>query len=198
MRKIASSENARCSVALSVLRRLEVAPERLFDDDPRAFGATGARQMLDRHGKRAGWNREVEQRTLGVAEGLPDLGEELELAVVTGHVLQQRRQASERGLVDGASRRHAAPHALDQLLAGHRQPSHADDGHVQLPAGGERLKRRKNLFVREVAGDAEHDEGVGIHTRFTVTRFHLPPHVERGFNGARVRAILRSHSSNLP
>ena len=169
MRKIASSRKRAMQRRVERPGRLEIAPERLFDDDSRALGAPGARQMLDGRRKRAGRNREIEQRSLRVAERLPDLGEELELAVVARDVLQQRRETRERGFVDSAPRRHAASHALDQLLAGHRQSSDADDRHVQLPAGGERLKRRKDLFVGEVAGHPEYDERVGLHPRFTIT-----------------------------
>ena len=133
-------------------------------------GAAGARQMLDGHRKRARRNREIEERPLRVAERLPDAREGLEVAVVARHVLQQRREPRERGLVDGAARRHALAHALDQLLAGHRQPSDADDRHVQLPAGDERLQRRKDFLVREIAGHAEDDQRVG-----TLGRGHLRP-----------------------
>ena len=73
------------------------------------------------------------------------LREELEVAVVAGHVLQQRREPRERGLVDSAARRHAVPHALDQLLARHRQPADADDRHIQLLAANERLQRRERF-----------------------------------------------------
>ena len=151
-------------------RRLEVAPERLFDDDPRALGAAGARQVLDGGRKRAGRNREIEQRTLGPAERLPDLREELELAIVAGNVLQQRREARERRLVDRAPFADTLlAHALDQLLAIHRQCARRRRSARSIGRGRERLQRRKNLLVREIACDPEHDQGVGLHPCFTIT-----------------------------
>ena len=143
-------------------RRLEVAPERLLDDDARAVGAAGAQQVLDRRRKRARWNREIEDRPASVAERPPDVREELEGTVIAGHVLQQRRETREGGLVDGAARRHALPHAIDQLLARHRQPADSDDRHVQLLADDERLQRGEDFLVGEIAGEAKDDDRVGM------------------------------------
>ena len=75
--------------------------------------------------------------------------------------MQQRRETREGGLVDGAARRHALPHAINQLLAWHRQPADSDDWHVQLPADDERLQRGEDFLVSEIAGDAEDDKRVG-------------------------------------
>src|SRR5215218_4235917 len=100
--------------------------------------------MLDRHGKRAGWNREIEQRVPGRAEGLTDVREEFERAVIARNILQQGGEASERFLVDGSSRGHAASDALDQLLARHRKAPDTDDRHVQMSACRERVEGGKN------------------------------------------------------
>src|SRR5688500_1911258 len=120
--------------------------------------------MLDRGREGARRNREIKQRMLRIAERLPDLREEVELAVVARDVLQERRQPREGRLIDGAPRRDAVPDALDELLAVHRQSSNAHNRYVQLPACRERLKRRKNLLVGEVAGDTEDNKGVRLHS----------------------------------
>jgi hypothetical protein len=54
----------------------------------------------------------------------------------------------------------ARPRALAQLLDA-AAAGDADDRNVQLAAPHHRVKRRKDLFVGEVAGRAEQDQGVG-------------------------------------
>jgi hypothetical protein len=135
--------------------------ERLLDDDARAVGTAGAQQVLDRRRKRARWNREIKERPASIAERPPDVGEELEGAVVPGHVLQQRREPRERASS-------TAPRA-DTLFRTRSISSSRGIGSrptptigtVQLPADDERLQRWKDFLVREIAGDTEDDERVG-------------------------------------
>src|SRR5687767_11749979 len=96
-------------------RRLEIAPERLFGDDACPFGAAGARQMVNRDREGAWRNGEIKERMPGAAEHLPDLREELQFAVVAGHVMEQRYQVRECRFVNRSARRDTVPHALDQL-----------------------------------------------------------------------------------
>ena len=101
MRKIASSANAWCSVAFSACADSRSRPNGFSMTTRAPDVQPGLREMLDDLRKGAWRNREIKQRTLRVAERLPNLRERLEIGVVARHVLQQRGQARERRLVDG-------------------------------------------------------------------------------------------------
>ena len=65
MRKIESSGNTERATRLRFARRGEIATERLFDDDARAFGQAGGAEPLDDRGEERGRDGEVVRRTRG-------------------------------------------------------------------------------------------------------------------------------------
>jgi hypothetical protein len=129
--------------------------------------------VLDDRRERAWRNREIKQRALCSAERLPDSRECVEIVVVARDVLEQRRQLGKSALVDGSPSAHAVPHAGDELLTLHRPASDADDRRTELLAPDEGLQRRKDLFVREVTGDAEHDERIGRGSRHLLRHYTM-------------------------
>ena len=58
-----------------------------------------------------------------------------------------------------------------ELLEIPMRPGYADDGHVEVAAPDQRLEGREYLLVRQVAGSAEEDEGVGAGSGRA--RFHV-------------------------
>ena len=52
--------------------------------------------------------------------------------------------------------------ALLQLLEVPAALGHADDRHIEVAALDHRLQRREDLLVRQIAGGAEEDQGVGV------------------------------------
>src|SRR5262245_55039137 len=82
--------------------------------------------------------------------------------------------------------------ARAELLDGPLRSGDADHGDVQGAATDQRLQRRKDLLVREIAGGPEDDEGVraqrGAHGRFS----WWPP------NSKRIAEITRLAKSCSP
>ena len=141
-------------------RRLEIAAERFFHDDP---GTGGAPRLLEqRHDvvEQVRRNRQIVRRMVREAEFVAQRHVRGGVAVVATHVAQQRRQFGKRLRVEPAVLDHAVTRARAKLLdvAAAR---HADHGHVEMPVLDHLLQRRKDLLVRQVARGAEKDEGVG-------------------------------------
>ena len=155
-------------------RRGEVVAERLLDDDagpalalaPLADLAHHHRERLRRHGE------VVEPVAAGPAR-LVELVQHLShavLAAVVGEVGRDVAHArSERLEHVGAERvagelLHRLPHRSDELARRLLAARDADDGEPlrQEPAEGERVERRQQLALRQVARRAEHDERAGI------------------------------------
>ncbi len=146
---------------VQLARRLEVAPERLLDDDAGVACAARLREILDDRCEGARRNREVVCRTLGAAELLHDRGIRRAVAVVAVDVAQARRELRERHLVDPAVVLETLSCACPQLFEGPAGFGDADHRHVETAAPGHRLQGGKNLLVCEIAGRAEEDERVG-------------------------------------
>ena len=96
----------------------------------------------------------------GRIQFVPQPGERLRVAVVAIDVAQARVEPGECTLVDAAL-------AVDQAVADpiaqaveRATPGDADDRHLQFVVTDQRLQRRVDLLVGQVAGRAEKDERV--------------------------------------
>ena len=162
MRKIDVLGEERVQRLVELLRRGEVAAERLLDDDARALGAARAAEPVDHRRERARRDREVVERPPRGAERLADVAEELPAAVVAADEDEPLGEHGERRLVDAAAvRRDALARTLDEPRLVQRLAPDADHGHVERAALRHRVQRREDLLEREVAARAEHDERIG-------------------------------------
>jgi hypothetical protein len=84
------------------------------------------------------------------------------VVVVAVDVAQQPEQLGEGRFVHAAAVLfQTVAGALPELIQCPPRLRDPDDRHGQMPAAHHRLQRRKDLLVREVAGGAEEDQGVG-------------------------------------
>ena len=165
MRKMRSSGKISCSVRFSSMRRLEVAPERLLDDDAAALVEPDRRQLL-------GDGREHVRRDRHVEHG--DLASRSWSSVSASdcHVVRRRVVALDEveppahvvddglvGVLDVGDDR--LPGVGPEVVVGPVAAGDADDRHLQLAAPHEVVERREQLALGEVAGGAEQHEGVG-------------------------------------
>ena len=133
-------------------------PERLLDHHPGVFGEAGFAEPADHFGEQERRDLEVEDRPLGVADGLLDALEGRVFAVVAGDVLEPRTEAdSDVGLEEeqvlvraaavGTEReavaRLKAPLGGAPLGDRRRRPS----GSVAWPQSSNVLEHRKGLRV---------------------------------------------------
>ena len=102
MRKIADSSKAASRIAVELLRRGEVAAERLFDDDAGAVGAARLAELLHDRPEQRGRDGEVVRRPLGRAELLAERLERRRVVVVAVDVAQQAAQLVERRRIEAA------------------------------------------------------------------------------------------------
>ena len=82
------------------------------------------------------------------------------VGVIAVNVAQPRGEVREGRLVDPAVLLQALASAGAQLVKAPAGPRHADDRHVKLAAADQRLERREDLLVRQVAGGAEEHERI--------------------------------------
>jgi len=132
--------------------------------------------MLDHRLEQRGWDREVVQRPLRVAELLAELRERPGVQVVAVDVAEQLAQPCERRVVDAAVLGQARVHPLEQRLTGPARARDAHHGDVEVPAPHHRLQRGEDPLGREVAGDAEQDQRVGDAVALAAP---CPPHRSR-------------------
>ena len=149
--------------AVELLRRLQVAPERLLDDDAGVLRAVGRAEALDDRGEEARRDREVVRGALRAAEGLTQRLEGGLVAVVPVDVAHELREPAERALVvdTTAVRLDAVAGPVAQLLHRPRRGRDADHGHAQLAPLEHVVERREDLLVGQVARRAEEHQRVG-------------------------------------
>ena len=88
--------------------------------------------------------------------------ERVGLGVVAARIAQECREPGERRLVHAAVLLQALPGAGTEVVVAPVVSRDADDGEVQTFIADEALQRGEDLLVREVAGGAKEDEGVGV------------------------------------
>src|SRR5258706_4811423 len=116
---------------VELLRRGELAAERLLDDDSRALLRAGGGELARHRLEHARWNGEVVRGALGAAQLLLELGEGRRVVVVAVDVLEERDELVERGFVETAVLGDAGAGAFDELIARPAGFGHADDGELQ-------------------------------------------------------------------
>ena len=161
MRKIESSGKTLRATPLSA-RGAKIAPERLFDDDARIAGETGAAQPFNHRLEQSRRDREIVRGARGASQRLLYRCVGGLIVVVPADVAQERQQAVQRGrIVDAARSFHAIPHAVAQLRQAPVPPGDANDRDVQGATFGELVKRGEDLLVRKIASRAEQYQCVG-------------------------------------
>ncbi len=142
-------------------RRLQVVAERLLDDHPRVGGEAGLGQALDDLAEQERRDLQVEDRVLGAFDCVrhPAVGGGVaEVALDVGEPLGQPREHLRIDLLSGAL--DALPRVVAQVLDRPVVDGHADDRAVQEPPPLEPVERPEGHHLRQIAGDAEHDEHV--------------------------------------
>ena len=145
---------------VQLLRRGEVRPERLLDDDAGVLREARRPELLDHLSEENGRDGEVVRRALRAPQLLPDGGERRRVVVVAVHVAKKARQLREGRGVEAAVLLEALLRARPHLVEAPARLRDADDGDVQAPAFQHRLERREDLLVGEVARGPEEDERV--------------------------------------
>ena len=144
-------------------RGLEVVAERLLDDDAGVLRQPGLGEPLDDPAEQEGRDLEVEDRRLGALDRVADAVVGRGVAEVALDVGEPRGETLEHLLVEllaGADDRLARP--LDELLDRPVVDRHADDRAVEQPAALQPVQRAERHHLREVAGDPEDHEHVGV------------------------------------
>jgi hypothetical protein len=138
-------------------------PEWLLDDDPRVLREAGVGEPFHDRGEERGRNLEVEDRGRHALDRLADRGVRGVVAEVALHVAQALREPGERRVVHLRTRvPDRVAGALAQLLVAQVVLRDADHGARQPPPPGEQIERLERHLPRQVAGDPEDHQGVGI------------------------------------
>src|SRR6202789_2197500 len=151
--------------SVEFLRRCQVTPEGLLHHHARILSAARLGQPLGNRAKQAGWNRKVMKRLFRRAQLFAQLGESVRIVVVAVHVPQKARQFVERILVEAAESFETVLGARFKLIKIPTCFGHADDWQIEPLIANQALQRRKDLFVREIAGGAEKHKGVRLEIR---------------------------------
>ncbi len=158
--------------AIQIARRGQVVAERLLDDDARARGATGVRQLLDDRSEQHRRDGQIVRRMRDAGELAAQRRERRRIAVVAVDVAQPGAQPGEGVAVQPAVFLDAVLRPRPQLVERPARLGHADDRHVQLPAPGHRLERRKDLLERQIAGGSEEHQRIGSNLAHGPSRVH--------------------------
>uniref|UniRef100_A0A6J5ZVK3 Unannotated protein n=1 Tax=freshwater metagenome TaxID=449393 RepID=A0A6J5ZVK3_9ZZZZ len=150
-------------VVVQLLRRCEVAAERLLDNDPGLVGKPDVTEVPDDRTEERRRDRQVVNRTLGAAKLILELKEGLVLGVLAAGVSQQPAELLESRLVEAVR---AGFKALLGALAKQVHVAalacHANHGHVEFAVDDHPLQGREDLLVGEVAGGAEYNQRVAL------------------------------------
>ncbi len=148
---------------VQLARGLQVAPERLFDDQARPVRAARLTQPVDHDPEEAGRDGQVVRRPASAVQLALDGVIGLQVRVVAAHVAKPVEQLAQDGFVQllGPVLLQAFARAILELLRRQRRVGDADDRHVQMPPAGHRVERGENLLVGEVPAGPEEYERVG-------------------------------------
>ena len=138
----------------------QVAPEWLLEDDPRAGGGAGGRQVRDHLPEERGRDGQVVKGMPRVSELASQRVEGLDVVVRTLHVAQPRREVLDRRALDDAGSREALASALAEAVEVSRT-GHADDRQVEALVAGQAEECREDLLEGQVARRPEEHERVG-------------------------------------
>ena len=150
--------------AVELARRGQIAAERFLDDDARLPGKTRRAESPDDDREQCRRNRQVIGRALCVCQRLPERVEGALVVVIAAHILQQRQQPLKRlRLNDGTVVPDAVRHTRTQLLDVPCRRGDADHRHGQRARLAHGIKRRKDLLIGQISGDAKQHQRVGWH-----------------------------------
>ena len=161
MRKIESSGNTDLRDVVELPRGGQVASERLLDDDARMLGQVRGTEPFDHRLEERGWDGEVVRRAQSASQRLLDRRERAPVVIVPAHVTEQGHQAVQGGLIiDPARSHHAVLHAIAQIRQTPFRGGDADDRDVQCAAFRQRIERRDDHLVGEIARHTEQHQRV--------------------------------------
>ena len=152
-------------------RRGGVVAERLLHDNTRVLRQACFGQSLDHHAEERRGDLEVEDGALLVADRAREPFVGARVGEISGQERQTLREAFEHGLIDRlAARFDRAARALAQILDRPVVTGDSHDRAVEQPAALESIQRVERHHLGEVAGDAEHDERIGMACRASPAR----------------------------
>src|SRR6266540_4236505 len=178
--------------AVELACRGEIVAERLLDDEPRpAFGAAPLAERLDNRPEHDRRDCEVVDTVAARAALFVKLGErgrEPVLAFLVGEVRWDVAHAFGQRIPDVFAELVARVvldrflHSLAELVIGLLGAGHADEAEAfrQQPAKRERVQRREELALREVAGGAEDREDAWIRSPPDLQAFEQGVLLSRG------------------
>ena len=138
-----------------------VVPEGLLDDHARVLRESGGGEPMDHGAEQERRDLQVEDRALGIRDRRRHALERGGVGEIAGHVGEPLGEALEDLLVHVSTGLDRLPRALAQVVDRPVVDRHADDRAVQQAAALQLVQRPEGHHLREVAGDAEHDEHVG-------------------------------------
>src|SRR5262249_52911518 len=142
-------------------RRLQVAPERLLDDDACTVRASRRGKLLNDFPEQRRRDRKVECRPLRGAERLAQGLKRRRGLGVAVPVVQPARQLLERAWIETAVLLDTVARPGTQLVDAPAGPRYANHRHVEMAALRHRLQRGEYLLVRQVARGPEEHQRVG-------------------------------------
>ena len=142
-------------------RGLEVASERLFDDDARLLGAAHAAERGDDDRKRVGRNRQIVERTRARAERATQRVVGRGIAVIAPDVVEQGSEFRERRVVQQPLLLQTVVHQRAERRSVARRARDGDHRNIQVATARHCEQRRIDLLAREIAGAAEQHQCVG-------------------------------------
>src|SRR4029453_4558237 len=181
--------------AIERLRREEIVPERFFNDDASAVCASSFAQLCHNRLEQPRRDGKIVRRLLRRAKLLPEGLKRCRVLIVAVHIAQQTTQFLERGGINPAVVFNAVMRSRPELIESPTGFGHADDRHSEVSTLDHRLQGRKNLFVRQIPGRTEKDQGIRMGTVHSfLLMWWIVPGVHRTHSAAP-RAVYRR---NLP
>jgi hypothetical protein len=173
-------------------RGLEVVAERLLDDDARMLGEAYARETLDHGAEQERRDLEIEDRAASVLQASREALERRRVPEVARQVGQSGGEPVEdRGVERLARGEDRLAGALAQVVDRPVVDGDADDRAGQQPARLEAVERVQRHHLRQVAGDAEHDEDIGRLVRCGARRRDIRARCDCGGHAPIVRRTAR-------
>ena len=159
MRKIESSGNTDRAMRLRLRAESQVTAERLLDDDAPVVGQTGGTEPGDDGREQRGRNGQIVCRMSGIAQGQLERLEGIRVVVVALDVAKLREETVQRGAVtDSAAGSDAVRCPASKLRQTPLGGSHADHWNRSAGLSGQCIERRKDHFMRKIAGHTEQNQ----------------------------------------
>src|SRR4029450_13190350 len=139
------------------------APSKRFLDDDASLGrAATCGKVVDHYREQARGTGQVKKRSLRAGQRGAQAAVCLGVRVVARHVSKKRRELRKCLGIELSVFGDAGPRPIDQLLRRPRRAGDADDQAVDFASFYQRLKRRKDLLVREISAHPAADQSAGF------------------------------------